>query len=397
MAAPITKGRMIRRSISDSQKFASLSKESQVLFCLIIPHLNSHGKYSGSPFTVKGEICPLIEWLNTKQIEKCLTEINDKTSLKWFKHGERFFLHAISWKEHQELRNVGIDELPNSTELVQHLNGTSTETSSPSTVPIPTSSLSSKYCCKDNAKQEEKKEVGLAPLDIFNLWNKKACPDLPRATKLTQKRKEKLKSRILEYPELAQWNNFIDLINESKFMCGENDRNWKADFDWLIYSDDNIVKLLEGKYKNTDQKQSKESTPLPNMEGEDFVARAPWHHVLQAFREAKGLDREDLRWFETSCSQKQKDQANLLIKHFGGNEKKAADCTFQLGCDFEEKGGIWKDWGMTAILSHVDEWRGNLRDFKRVSMPSDTNGRNSDKNQATEQDGVIASVVKTRL
>ena len=35
----------------------------------------------------------------------------------------------------------------------------------------------------------------------------------------------------------------------SSFCTGQNDRHWKADFDWLL-NENNLVKVLEGKYDN---------------------------------------------------------------------------------------------------------------------------------------------------
>lgn len=36
----------------------------------------------------------------------------------------------------------------------------------------------------------------------------------------------------------------------SSFMNGNNDRNWKADFDWMVKNNNNFAKILEGKYDN---------------------------------------------------------------------------------------------------------------------------------------------------
>ncbi len=114
MASPKSKGRMIRKSISASEAFASLTKESQVLFPLLIAHLNSHGKLNGSPNFIKGEVCPLIDWLDLQTIQICLKDISEKTNLKWFNVDRLCYLHALSWKRHQDLNasKLGEDVLP---------------------------------------------------------------------------------------------------------------------------------------------------------------------------------------------------------------------------------------------------------------------------------------------
>lgn len=109
-----SKGRMIRSDVSKSKKIASLSKDSIILFLMIIPHLNAHGKMNGSPYHIKGEVVPRLEFFTVPLIEKCLKEITEKTSLKWFQFDGLFYIQSIKWAEHQELRDdrKGSDLLP---------------------------------------------------------------------------------------------------------------------------------------------------------------------------------------------------------------------------------------------------------------------------------------------
>lgn len=117
---------MITKDISKSTKVASLSKDSLILFLMIIPNLDSHGKMSGSPYSVKGQVVPRIKFFTIKTVERCLKEINEKTNIKWFQKDGLYWIHAINWKEHQNLNpnKIGRDELPSysglTTELVSH-------------------------------------------------------------------------------------------------------------------------------------------------------------------------------------------------------------------------------------------------------------------------------------
>jgi hypothetical protein len=108
------KGRMLSMDISKSSKLASLSREALVLFLFIIPHLNSHGKMAAQPEIIKGLCVPKIPWLKTDNIPELLQEINDKTNLKWFQRDDLYYLHSLSWKEHQKLdpNKLGEDQLP---------------------------------------------------------------------------------------------------------------------------------------------------------------------------------------------------------------------------------------------------------------------------------------------
>jgi len=119
-------GRMIRKSISESKGFASLTPRAAVLFTMLIPHYNAHGKMHGGPGYVKEIVCPLIEYLDSKTIPGLFKEISDKTNVKWFEKDGRMWLHSLHFlEEHQELRKdrMGPDLLPNYSETtpgVQH-------------------------------------------------------------------------------------------------------------------------------------------------------------------------------------------------------------------------------------------------------------------------------------
>lgn len=108
-------GRMINQDIALSAKVASLSPEALALFCLLIPHFTAHGKMIANPHSIKGNVCPLIEWLTVEMIEACLVEISQKTNVRWWKDQKGLcWLHSLTWKEHQNLREdrLGEDRLP---------------------------------------------------------------------------------------------------------------------------------------------------------------------------------------------------------------------------------------------------------------------------------------------
>jgi hypothetical protein len=109
-----TKGRMLNKSISNSKGIAKLNPKSLSLFALLIPHLNSHGKMNGNPYFIKGEVCPRIEWLDIKTIEKCLIEISKHTNIKWFEFENLQYIQSIKFFNYQKLRDdrKGADTLP---------------------------------------------------------------------------------------------------------------------------------------------------------------------------------------------------------------------------------------------------------------------------------------------
>jgi uncharacterized protein YdaU (DUF1376 family) len=90
-------------------------------------------------------------------------------------------------------------------------------------------------------------EPSLKVEDVVEVWNEMAeqC-GLAKVTKLTDVRRKKIKARIKEY-SVEDWSKAMKAIYNSKFLRGENDRGWKADFDFLL-EPSKFVKLVEGAY-----------------------------------------------------------------------------------------------------------------------------------------------------
>lgn len=70
-----------------------------------------------------------------------------------------------------------------------------------------------------------------------------------KVQKLTAARKSKLKLRLKEAGGIDGWIVALEKISVSDFCRGQNDRGWKADFDFLV-TEGSFVKLMEGKYDN---------------------------------------------------------------------------------------------------------------------------------------------------
>lgn len=96
--------------------------------------------------------------------------------------------------------------------------------------------------------REEESRVGktLSPLQL--LWNKE-CSNLSKLIESSSDRITKERLRLKERP-LEKWKDVFYSINKSSFCCGQNDRSWKADYDWIVKNQQNAIKVLEGKYEN---------------------------------------------------------------------------------------------------------------------------------------------------
>lgn len=103
------------------------------------------------------------------------------------------------------------------------------------------------YTHQLTVKEDMSSDDDLTVDDVVEVWNDMAeqC-GLAKVVKLTEVRRKKIKARIKEY-SVDDWSKAMNAIYNSKFLRGENDRGWKADFDFLL-EPSKFIKLLEGTY-----------------------------------------------------------------------------------------------------------------------------------------------------
>lgn len=103
-----------------------------------------------------------------------------------------------------------------------------------------------------NQKSESIDWVG-----FMQYFNETFAGKLPAIKTITKARKEAVKARIAEYGKESV-RDVYKAILESNFLLGHNDKNWRADFDW-IFRPTNYIKIIEGKYKNLNHANNHES------------------------------------------------------------------------------------------------------------------------------------------
>jgi hypothetical protein len=90
----------------------------------------------------------------------------------------------------------------------------------------------------------------LKPEHVVEAWNEMAeRHGLPLVRRLTPERSRKLSGR-LRTTSVDDWTEAISAIERSPFLRGENDRGWRADFDFLLQPA-SFTKLIEGSYDRT--------------------------------------------------------------------------------------------------------------------------------------------------
>lgn len=82
---------------------------------------------------------------------------------------------------------------------------------------------------------------------IKNAYNT-TCVLLPKCTALSDKRKKSIKCRVDTYG-MDKVIEAFNIVSKSDFLNGKNNKDWKANFDWIM-NDTNMAKILDGNYNN---------------------------------------------------------------------------------------------------------------------------------------------------
>lgn len=102
----------------------------------------------------------------------------------------------------------------------------------------------------ENHKTTKASETETASSVVMEYWNDKKT--LPQILSFSPQRESKLKTRMKENLFAENWRQIIDMAAASRFCIGQNDKNWKADFDWILKDSTNYAKVLEGRYNNAE-------------------------------------------------------------------------------------------------------------------------------------------------
>ncbi|MBQ2811000.1 MAG: hypothetical protein IJF12_02400 [Alphaproteobacteria bacterium] len=109
----------------------------------------------------------------------------------------------------------------------------------------------------DNNDNNDNKYIYIK--DIYN----EICVSFPRLTVLSDKRKKAIKARLNTY-SVEQLKEVFIKAEASDFLKGKNNRNWSANFDWLI-ADGNFAKVLDGNYDNRKGTVKQEKSELEGV------------------------------------------------------------------------------------------------------------------------------------
>ncbi len=129
------------------------------------------------------------------------------------------------------------------------------------------------------------------------------CKSFPSVRSLSEARKKALKARLNTY-SMDDFKTVFENAEASAFLKGSNDRNWQANFDWLI-ADKNFVKVLEGNYQDKPKRYGRKE-PVPGWM-EHSLGKEEEEAILKMAN--KQFDEEEIKELERLEAEREKELA----------------------------------------------------------------------------------------
>lgn len=120
----------------------------------------------------------------------------------------------------------------------------------------------------DKERDKERKEDTVTCKQVVDLYHS-VCTSYPSVKTLSEARRKAIKARLNTY-SLDDFRTLFEKAEASAFLKGSNDRNWTANFDWLI-KDANMAKVIDGNYDK--QQRPKGSKPSSTNKFNNFPQR----------------------------------------------------------------------------------------------------------------------------
>ena len=264
--------RMFTQKIVDSDAFLDMPLSSQALYF----HLNMRADDDGFVN-------------NPKKIQRMIGASEDDLKLLIAKRFILGFENGVIVIKHWRMHNLLRKDRYNPTQYQEQMarlqlkeNGSYTETTEIPMIEAPDNQTATTWQPDDNqmATQDRigKDSIGKVSIEkdridydgIKDAYNS-LCPSLPSIRTLSAARKKAIKARLASYTEKDILEAFR-LAEASDFLKGKNDRNWQADFDWIM-KDANLAKILEGKYGN---RAVRAGNKAANMLDESYQMMKEW-------------------------------------------------------------------------------------------------------------------------
>lgn len=243
--------RVIKESIKRSPQIDALTWFEEVVFYRLIVTADDYGCIDGRPVLIKNELFPTRENVTRKSVEDAITKLVAVGLLYQYEVDGKPYLAFPTWEKHQRIRNkhrkypAPPNDIHLSANCCQTPASCQPESESESESELESESKSESESARQSADVQTD---SVAYRDVQALYNQ-VCPraGLPKSVGMSEARRKAIRARFAAGYKLEDFAELFKRASESTFLTGQNERNWMANFDWLI-TDRNMPKVLSGNY-----------------------------------------------------------------------------------------------------------------------------------------------------
>ena len=260
----MARSRNIKPGFFKNDLLAEVDPLGRLLFAGLWTIADREGRLEYRSKRIKAEILPY----DNCDIKHLLTQLIENGFLKPYSANGKDYIEISNFNKHQN---------PHHKEP-------------PSEIPAPTKTETSPGQVRDKTGSDRADSGFLIP-DSFNLIPDSGNPKIPPApyeeikelfhqicqsykpiAKITDNRKKHIAARWKEYAyDLDRFKTLFEKAEASEFLKGNNDRQWQAEFDWLI-KPDNMAKVIEGRYDELKtEKKKKTDFHLGESRGKEYT------------------------------------------------------------------------------------------------------------------------------
>lgn len=275
--------RTIKPTHVNDKELANITLQAHLLWVLSWCYSDDEGVFENDPLLLKSQLFPRRTDIRVTDITQWLDQLDKARYIIPFDHqGQGYYIHR-TFKAHQKIDRPQPSKIPS--EIIQralddhssndrpcigeYSNGKESKVIRPKGLVVVTDDarkqkeLKAQYDAmlealadKDkievwNAMKQfisEKKPAFIEPyMDAWNLFAI-SIRLIEQPSKITEKRKKKFAVRIHEAG--FDFLKILECIKKSSFLKGQSNNNdWKVSFEFIIDSEENYTKILEGKYQ----------------------------------------------------------------------------------------------------------------------------------------------------
>lgn len=254
--------RILKENIRTSCKLNAVSDGAYRFWTYLMTYVDDYGRGSADPDILKGFVYPKQYGKTADDMRALLRELTEAHLITVYTVDGEAYLCFPDWERHQTIRNkrskfpapqtctqlqanVPVIRIQSESESVSEYthseNADESVCAQPPAQTQPNSAPEAREVCVSQREEEN---------SVMRQFNE-ICTDLPRVTKLTEKRRRAIRAAQKVVSQYGGWPKLFRHVQQNDFLSGRIGQWAGGSFDWIL-SPENLQKILEGNYTRRD-------------------------------------------------------------------------------------------------------------------------------------------------